>query len=399
VDLPPTGNAEFEQTNDYREEKLEMKRVRTQLHVLPADKSVIRAFRTGVSLHSHTEHSQERLNDLPEIVDKMPVVANLLRSETERYRQRSGKAIDFSRVYWRGPACARSAHDLERGQIERLGLAPLVSLTDHDDIEAGLLLQDEDVGVEVPVSVEWSVPYGETHFHLGIHNLPVSQARALMGDMAEYTARPEPDHLRSLLERFNESPEMLVVLNHPFWDIGRIGTHGTVAAADSFLQEYGHCVHALEINGLRAWSENLAVAQFAAERRKVVVSGGDRHGLEPNATVNLTRALTFAEFVSEIREDASSDVAVLEQYGEPLLLRHLLTAWDIVRDHPHLEAKRAWAARVYVEDENGIERPLCGLWSRAPRWIDPCLNVVGLLSCAPLRAAGRLAGLGARSTV
>jgi hypothetical protein len=373
--------------------------VRTQIHVLPSDSSVIRAFRSGVSLHSHTEHSQENLTDLPQIIERLPVVAQFLRWETDRYREATGKVIDFSRVYWRGPLCARSAHHLERRQIERLGLQALVSLTDHDDIEAGMSLQNDPSGMEAPISVEWSVPYENTHFHLGVHNLPAASARSLMAAMSEYTARPEAPLLARLLEQFSARQEMLVVLNHPFWDMARIGTHAMTMAVRRFLNAYAPCIHALEMNGLRSWTENLEIVQFAANYGKPVVSGGDRHGLEPSATINFTRASTFAEFVQEIRRERSSDIAVLPQYGDPLLLRHLLTAWDVVKEHPHLEDKRLWTARVFVADDQGVERPLSGLWRRAPGWIDPCLNVVGLLASAPVRTAGRLAGLGARSMV
>src|SRR5262245_30748877 len=159
---------------------------------------------------------------------------------------------------------------------------------------------------------------------------------------------------------------MLVVLNHPFWDQGRIGSHRTVIALRQFLDEYGRCIHALEMNGLRPWQENLAVVQIAGDYGKAVVSGGDRHGMEPNATINLTRASTFLGFVRAIRDEQSSDIAVLPQYGEPLLLRHLLTAWDVVKEHPQLEERRQWTARVFMMDDEGVERPVCGLWSRAP---------------------------------
>jgi len=33
----------------------------------------------------------------------------------------------------------------------------------------------------------------------------------------------------------------------------------------------------------------------------LLVSGGDRHGVEPNANINLTNATSFTEFVHEIR--------------------------------------------------------------------------------------------------
>jgi hypothetical protein len=180
-----------------------MTKVRTQIHVLPSDSSAIRAFRTGVSLHGHTEHSQERLADLPNVLERIPVVAQFLQMETDRHHAATGKGIDFSRVYWRGPVCARAAHALERRQIERLELPALVSLTDHDDIEAGLLLRRDNPGQDIPISVEWTVPYERTYFHLGIHHLPAHNARSLMKDMAEYTRHREPELLGALLEQFD----------------------------------------------------------------------------------------------------------------------------------------------------------------------------------------------------
>ncbi len=36
-----------------------------------------------------------------------------------------------------------------------------------------------------------------------------------------------------------------------------------------------------------------------------VISGGDRHGCEPNGVINLTAARTFSEFAQEVRSIAS----------------------------------------------------------------------------------------------
>ena len=47
-----------------------MNPVRTQIHFLPSQKSVLRAFRTGVSLHGHTELSQEELSGLPRHLER-----------------------------------------------------------------------------------------------------------------------------------------------------------------------------------------------------------------------------------------------------------------------------------------------------------------------------------------
>ena len=43
---------------------------------------------------------------------------------------------------------------------------------------------------ETPVSVEWTVPYERSFFHVGVHNIPRNAARYWMYSMAEYTASP-----------------------------------------------------------------------------------------------------------------------------------------------------------------------------------------------------------------
>jgi hypothetical protein len=369
-----------------------MGQARTQMYFLPADGSVTRAFRTGVSLHSHTEHSRERLGDLPRYLERMPVVAQFLQWERDRYRAGTGRTLDFSRAFWRGPLCARSAHDVERLQIERLGLRSIVSLTDHDTIHAGMLLQSGRATGEIPVSVEWTVPYEQAYFHLGIHNLDPAHASSWMRALSEYSRVPTPAALGQLLEALDGDPSVLIVLNHPLWDMAGIGLGQTIDLVRQFLRAYGRHIHALEMNGLRSWQENLGAVSLAKESNHAVVAGGDRHGLEPNATINLTRAATFSEFASEIRVERSSDIIFLPQYKEPLAFRHLLCAWDAVREHPTFVEKQRWVARVFVLCDDGIERPLSVVWPKgAPAWIEPCLNVVGLLASPPVRTAARLA--------
>jgi hypothetical protein len=369
-----------------------MKQSRTQVFFLPSERSVTRAFHAGVSLHSHTEHSQEKLDDLPRYLDRMPVVSQFLRWERKRYLAATGENLDFTRAYWRGPLSAQSAYDLERLQIERLGLRALVSLTDHDTIDAGLLLQAGRPAGEIPISVEWTVPYEQTYFHMGIHNLAPSLAISFMQEFSRYTRKPQTYVLGQLFEALQADPSILVVLNHPLWDMAGVGRTQLTAQLRQFLDAYGRHIHALEINGLRCWPENMSVVSLAREFGYPVVAGGDRHGLEPNATINLTRANTFAEFAEEIRVERSSDIAVLPQYQEPLAFRHLLCAWDAVREHPQFAGRQYWVARVFVICDDGVERPLSALWAKGtPTWIDPCLNVIGVLASPPVRTAARLA--------
>ena len=369
-----------------------MRPIRTQMHFLPDDRSVVRAFRTGVSLHSHTEHSKEGLQGLPSYLDQMPIVAQFYQREMKLHEEKTGGIPDFSRAYWRGPLSAHAAYRLEQEQIEQSGLGAIVSLTDHDTIDASLLLNSDEAREPVPVSVEWTVPYQESYFHLGIHNLPAAGSTALMAEMREYTGAPRPRGLEDLLQELASNPAVLIVLNHPLWDMSGVGSSRSAALVRMFLTEHAKRIHALEVNGLRAWIENMRVARLAQELGHTLVSGGDRHGCEANAVINLTRGTTMAEFVDEIRNERSSDIAILPQYREPLILRHLLTAWDAAREHPQLENRQLWIDRVYVVLDDGDECPLSSIWpDGAPAWINPCLSVVGMLSSQFLRAPFRLA--------
>src|SRR5215472_17842909 len=117
--------------------------------------------RTGVCLHGHTMHSEECLSFLPRYLHPVPGISQIV-SYYERVRR-----VDFTRAWWTPPLSPASALRLEREQIAKLGLRPIVSLTDHDNIEAGIGLSVTAEAAETPVSVEWTVPYRRSIFHLG----------------------------------------------------------------------------------------------------------------------------------------------------------------------------------------------------------------------------------------
>src|SRR5579862_625306 len=119
------------------------------------DPEAPREFRTGVSLHGHTLHSQECLSFLPRCLHQAPIL-----SEVVRHYEQPGSGgrptVDFSRAYWTPPLTPATAFHVEKEQIAGLGLQPMVSLTDHDDIEAPMALQVTANRNELPVSVEWT---------------------------------------------------------------------------------------------------------------------------------------------------------------------------------------------------------------------------------------------------
>ena len=115
--------------------------MKNKLRFLWQGHAPVKDFRTGVSLHSHTLHSRETFGFLPRYAAGVPVLNFAVRQQARLYKARCGQELDFSRAFWRPPLSPREAYDLERSQIEdKLDLDAMVSLSDHDDIQAGSLL-------------------------------------------------------------------------------------------------------------------------------------------------------------------------------------------------------------------------------------------------------------------
>ena len=350
-------------------------------------------FRTGVSLHSHTMHSRESLGRLPSYIRRLPVISAIAEREVGRFHLYSGRTVDFRRAYWTPPLSPREAHKLEAQQIEsELGLRALVSLTDHDNIEAGMHLQLLSETAGTPISVEWSAPFLGTCFHIGVHNLPRESATSWMKKFAKHTVNPDARLLGKLIHEVQECPSTLVVLNHPFWSAEGVDAKEHEASLMRFLDEYGGALHALEINGLRSRTENRIVTELASAYQLPLVSGGDRHGCEPNATLNVTTAGSFDEFVQEIRRDGYSKIVLMPQYFEPLKLRLFAETWHILGEAPGEFGRRNWTARVFYTTDQGVERPVSFLWGKeGPKFVKRVHWAMGLIANPWFRPAMRLA--------
>ena len=277
-------------------------------------------------------------------------------------------------------------------------LSGLVSLTDHDDIQAPMLLRTVAASRHIPLSVEWTVPFGTTAFHLGIHNLPSATGVTWMQRLAAFTAMPVEVRasrlLTELLAELDELPGVLIVFNHPLWDLYRVGKEKHEVLVNEFLAVNGQFVHALELNGLRDWKENRETATLAGKWNQLVISGGDRHGLEPNANVNLTRARSFTEFVYEVRRERQSHVLFMPQYAEPWKHRILQSTLAAIRNYPDFpEGSRLWDERVYHPDADGMMRPLSELWTvgKAPAICRVALSAVRLMGVGPASTGLRMA--------
>ena len=367
--------------------------MQSQLSCFWKEPETARKYRAAVSMHGHTNHSKEGLYFIAEYAARNPILRAALATKTRRAITKSGITVDFRNAHWTPPLAPLAAFQLERDQIERvLGLASMISLSDHDTIEAPMLLRVLPETRNVPISVEWSVPYKDTVFHVGVHNLPGSRAEAIMAQFADYTKNPRKEELRDILKMLHEMRDVLVVLNHPMWDLAKIGRQRHVHVLHRFMARLGMYIHAFELGGLRGWEENQAVLDFAEAWNQVAIGGGDRHGAEASAVVNLTNAETFPEFIHEVREKHHCHLLFMPQYAEPLTLRIIQSLLDVIREYPEYpDGARRWDDRVFHPDRNGVVRPLKEFWPTTPAFVQVIFSAVRLLELAPIRGAVRKA--------
>jgi len=358
----------------------------SQISCLWKQPDIAGKYRTAVSLHSHTNQSKESLLFIPAFAEKWP----LLRWALKEQCKKSKRPVDFSQAYWTPPLPPKLAFELESNQIESdLELLSLVSLTDHDSIGAPSALRQLPDPVQIPFAVEWSVPFEGAVFHLGVHNLPESQAHLIMDDLAAYTRSPSAPRLMELLAALHEFPEALIVFNHPHWDQYCLGQTTFRQKVDRFLACHVQFLHAFELNAMRSWTENKGVIQLAAVWQRPLISGGDRHGCEPSGALNLTCAASFSEFVDEIRHEQLSHIVFMPQYAEVLGIRFIQTVIDTIRDYPeHPAGSRRWDERVFHMDfQAGYHRPLAALWKAPPAFLGRIFSIFRMLENASVRHA------------
>jgi hypothetical protein len=249
-----------------------------------------------------------------------------------------------------------------------------VSITDHDSIAASRTLLTLSTPAEAPVSLEWTAPFGAGYFHVGVHNLPVTFAgeivEALLDTRCAYcqtfgaSSAGRHDerclpHVQDWMNRLSSIPDTLLVLNHPLRDLSGLGHTAHRRLLTSFLLRHRKHLHAIELNAMRSWAENQDVLEVSSEFGLPVVSGGDRHGSEPSAALNLTMATGFSEFAREIRSGKPPVVLFTRQYRRPLTLRKLQVAWEFLKaSAPPAGGAARWSDRVFVPWRDGRALPL-----------------------------------------
>ncbi len=369
----------------------------TRLHILHKAENLSSKAKSGVSLHCHTKHSKEMLDFVPHYAAKLPVISYFWHKENNKYKKNEGREIDFSNAFWEPPMSGQSVYDIEKDQINKAGLDAIVSITDHDCIDATLELNENEENSHAPISLEWTVPFDFGFFHVGVHNLPKERASELTKTLLDFTFIKENHTNEKLTEMFsmlNELPGVLVILNHPLWDIEIVGKERHELLLKDFLKMHRNWIHALEVNGFRSWSENKAVIELAEAIGMPVVTGGDRHGCKPNTVINLSKAEIFEEFVEEIRIDKRSEVVLMPEYKHPLHSRQLQSFSEILTEYSEFpEGRQKWFDRVHFDVRDGRgPQPLSVHWHfGGPQWLRAAIWTLGFLGSPKIRPIFNLA--------
>lgn len=359
-----------------------MKLKQTRLHILHKAENLSRRAKTGVSLHCHTQFSQEMLDFVPYYAETLPIVKYFWEREKKNYIEREGKSWDFSTAYWSPPLKPIDVYNIEKKQINDAGLEAVISITDHDSIDGFAQVHEQNETAAAPISLEWTVPFEYGFFHVGVHNLPENRAVELTKILLDYTfgENPTNEKLHELFAMLGEIPQILVILNHPLWDIEMVGKPRHKVLLQNFLREHGTWLHALEINGFRAWSENKTVIEMAESFGLPICTGGDRHGCKPNTVINLTNARTFDEFVGEVRHDKHTEVVLMPEYRQPLRSRQMNSFAEILRHYPEFpEGRNHWFDRVFFDfgKGKGLNSLSTYGWEHGPMWLRLTIRLFG----------------------
>lgn len=338
------------------------------------------------------------LDFVPHYAEKLPIIATFWRKERDKYQEKAGKKIDFSTAYWSPPLTANAVYGIEKEQINNAGFDAIISLTDHDSIDSNLEVNQHHDNSKAPISLEWTVPFDYGFFHVGVHNLPEARAIDITKQLLDITFVKENHTDEKLTEMFamlNELPGVLVILNHPLWDIEIVGRERHEALLKEFVKRHGRWIHAFEINGFRSWSENKAVIEMAEALGIPIATGGDRHGCKPNTVINLTNADTFEEFVNEIRVEKRSEVVMMPEYEHPLHSRQLQSFSEILSHYPDfVDGRQKWFERVFFDsgDGNGVRNLASHGWRLGgPKWLRAAIWTLGFLGSPRMRPFFRVA--------
>ncbi len=255
-----------------------------------------REFRSLVSMHTHSNHSVEKMRPLDSVMNLwfMAPLRAIVRRSFGLHRVPDLKYAD---LWFNPPYTPEEVLRMETESVRTLGFDFVqLAITDHDEISGAVELRQRRPAEahRIALSEELSVRYEGHLFHLGISGLPeknVSETHAAIQSAAQ---ERRFDDMFDLLKAAN----CLVVLNHPLIPWSKGDAH---EGALSLLKRYGSFIDAVEFNGMRSRKENARVLELARYVNKPVVGGGDSHLLLASSVICGSGADNYADYVQEVK--------------------------------------------------------------------------------------------------
>ncbi len=181
----------------------------------------------------------------------------LARLENRSESNHAGVRVNYSASYWTPPMTPKLAFDLESKQIEDLGIASVWSPSPRSRQHQARLHaaayrseRSPDPGFRGVERALWR----RTGFP-SRHTQPAQrQGCRVDADPRELASTDNPSAARSafgeILAALNDEPNVMVIFNHPLWDLFMVGKEKHQFLVNEFLLKYGNFMHALELNGL-----------------------------------------------------------------------------------------------------------------------------------------------------
>lgn len=271
-----------------------------------------RQFRSLVSLHTHSNHSVEKMRPLDSVMAQwfMAPLRAIVRRAFGLHRVPD---LRYADLWYNPPYSPEEVLRMETESVRALGFDSVqLAITDHDEISGSLELRRRCPADahRIAVSEELSVRFEGHLFHFGVTGLPEKNVDETHAAIQLAQREQRLDDMFDLLKATN----CLVVLNHPLipWSKG-----DARATAQNLLRRYGSVIDAIEFNGMRSQAENAQVLELARHVNKPVVGGGDSHLLLASAVLCGSGTDNYADFVAEVKNGGAVPV-IKSDYFAPM---------------------------------------------------------------------------------
>ena len=314
--------------------------------------SLPREFRSLVAIHTHSNHSVEKMRPLDSVMGLwfMAPLRAIVRRSFGLHRVQD---LRYADLWYNPPYSPEEVLRMETESVRALGFDCVqLAITDHDEISGAVELRQRRPAEahRIALSEELSVRYEGHLFHMGITGLPEDQVAETHAAIQSAARAQRLDDMFDLLK----AAKCLVVLNHPLIPWSKGDAH---AIALSLLKRYGSFIHALEFNGMRGRKENAAVLELARHFSKPVVGGGDSHLLLASSALCGSDASHYGDFVEEVKSGRAVPV-IKSDYFAPMEWKLFLRTLHFMAHYRQICHFRGEPVATMLQDESVLLDPV-----------------------------------------